>query len=79
MAYDSEQGYTRGNKSRTGSGVATAPESAPTTSSKSHRSSSYGPSRDEIARKAYEIWKSRGCPHGQDVPHWLEAERLLTR
>ncbi len=34
-------------------------------------------SREEIARRAYEIWLSKGCPHGHDVEHWLEAERQI--
>ncbi len=33
-----------------------------------------GPSKDEIARKAYSIYQARGCPQGQDLQHWLEAE-----
>ena len=32
---------------------------------------------DEIARKAYEIWESRGCPAGCDGDHWREAETSL--
>lgn len=32
------------------------------------------PSRDEVARKAYSIYQARGCPQGQDLQHWLEAE-----
>jgi hypothetical protein len=33
-----------------------------------------GPPKDEIARKAYSIYQARGCPQGQDLQHWLEAE-----
>jgi hypothetical protein len=33
-----------------------------------------GPSKDEIARKAYSIYQARGCPQGLDLQHWLEAE-----
>lgn len=36
------------------------------------------PSHDEIARRAHEIWTSRGSPSGYDIGHWLEAERELT-
>ncbi|MEX1181257.1 MAG: DUF2934 domain-containing protein [Cucumibacter sp.] len=34
--------------------------------------------KDIVARRAYEIWQSRGHPHGQDQDHWLMAERELT-
>jgi hypothetical protein len=33
-----------------------------------------GPSKNEIARKAYSIYQARGCPQGLDLQHWLEAE-----
>ena len=33
-----------------------------------------GPSKDEIARKAYSIYQASGCPQGLDLQHWLEAE-----
>ena len=32
------------------------------------------PSHDEVAGKAYEIYRKEGCPQGRDVQHWLEAE-----
>lgn len=32
---------------------------------------------DEIARRAFEIWNSRGQPSGQDMEIWLDAERSL--
>lgn len=32
---------------------------------------------DDIARRAYERWEREGCGHGNDVRHWLEAERQL--
>lgn len=35
------------------------------------------PSREDIARRAHEIWTSHGNPHGYDIGHWLEAERQL--
>ena len=34
-------------------------------------------SSDQIARRAYEIYESRGGHHGSDLDHWLEAEREL--
>ena len=32
------------------------------------------PSRDEVAKRAYYMYLKQGCPSGQDVQHWLEAE-----
>jgi hypothetical protein len=34
-------------------------------------------SRDEIARRAYEIFESRGFVHGRALDDWLQAEREL--
>jgi hypothetical protein len=31
---------------------------------------------EETSQLAYRIWQEEGCPHGRDVEHWLEAERL---
>ena len=36
-----------------------------------------GESNDDVARRAYEIFESRGRAHGSDLDHWLEAEREL--
>lgn len=30
-----------------------------------------------IAKRAYEIWLSQGCPHGAEVTNWLQAEAEL--
>lgn len=30
-----------------------------------------------IAKRAYEIWLSEGCPRGADVKNWLQAEAEL--
>lgn len=35
------------------------------------------PTHDDIARKAHDLWKDRGCPSGIDNEIWLEAERQL--
>ena len=35
------------------------------------------PSRDEIERKAYEIYEQRGCEDGHADEDWFEAEREL--
>jgi hypothetical protein len=39
--------------------------------------SSSTPTHEQIARRAYEIFIERGQPAGQDLAHWLEAERQL--
>lgn len=33
--------------------------------------------REQIAKRAHEIWVKNGCKHGQDEQNWLEAERQL--
>jgi hypothetical protein len=35
-------------------------------------------SEDEIARRAYEIWESRGCPPGDGSADWQAAVAELT-
>lgn len=30
-----------------------------------------------IAKRAYEIWLSEGCPHGAEIKNWLQAEAEL--
>ena len=49
-----------------GSSVATAPSR-----------STAGPTHEQIARKAREIWQAKGCPLGKDTQNWLEAEVQL--
>ncbi len=34
-------------------------------------------STSEIAKRAYEIWESEGCPAGREINHWLRAEAEL--
>lgn len=36
-----------------------------------------GPSHDEIAQCASELWTESGCPQGRDEAIWYEAERRL--
>ncbi len=33
--------------------------------------------REQIERKAYELYEKRGWGHGLDTSDWLEAERLV--
>ena len=35
------------------------------------------PSREEIARQAYELYVQRGGEHGKDVEDWVRAEKEL--
>jgi len=34
-------------------------------------------SREEIARRAYELFLARGSEHGRDLDDWFRAEREL--
>jgi hypothetical protein len=34
---------------------------------------------ESVARRAYELFLSRGAQHGCDVDDWLEAERQLMK
>ena len=36
------------------------------------------PSRDEIARRAYEIYVARGKVEGREMEDWIQAERELS-
>jgi hypothetical protein len=36
------------------------------------------PSREQIAGRAYEIWKLKGCPRDTAEEDWKQAERQLT-
>ena len=33
--------------------------------------------KDDIARRAYELFLARGCGDGHDLADWFEAERQL--
>jgi hypothetical protein len=35
------------------------------------------PTAEEIGVRAYEIYVSEGCPTGNDLEHWLRAEKEL--
>jgi hypothetical protein len=34
-------------------------------------------SADAISRRAYEIWEQNGKPDGNDLEHWLQAEKEI--
>lgn len=35
------------------------------------------PTHEQIAQRAYELWKREGCPEGQAIEHWRVAEQVL--
>jgi hypothetical protein len=35
------------------------------------------PTREQIEKRAYELFLTRGCEHGRDVEDWLAAEQEL--
>ncbi len=36
--------------------------------------------REEIQKEAYKVWLAQGCRHGEDLRHWLQAEKeVLSR
>ena len=36
-------------------------------------------SQDDISVCAFHIYEKRGSEHGNDIPDWLKAERLITQ
>jgi hypothetical protein len=32
---------------------------------------------ETIRLRAYEIWENEGCPNGQDLRHWQQAEQEI--
>jgi hypothetical protein len=37
----------------------------------------FGPSQDDVAKRAYSIYENQGSRPGYDVQHWQEAEAQL--
>jgi len=56
-----------------------APRAGGAAKSKSKRASKPAPTLtyEEIAARAEQIWREKGCPAGQDEQNWHEAERQL--
>ena len=50
------------------------PESSTRNSATSNR---HGPTHEQIARRAYELFLSRGANHGHHEDDWFQAEREL--
>jgi len=46
---------------------------ARTETSRSHENET--PYDQEVNRRAYELWEAAGGQHGNDLRHWLAAER----
>ena len=38
-----------------------------------------GPTENEIATVAFQLWLDSGCPIGSDQEHWFRAEAMLLR
>ncbi len=36
-------------------------------------------SREKVAQRAYQLWEAAGHPTGQDLEHWLQAEKELLK
>ena len=60
--------------SKTTEPLATGPNTAAQRNSPAPRS---GPTHEQIARRAYEIFLARGGQHGNSEADWLQAEREL--
>lgn len=56
----------------------TQSQSVPETSARNSATSNrYGPTHEQIARRAYELFLSRGAHHGRHEDDWFQAEREL--
>ena len=52
--------------------------SRPSTSDAGASASDAGPSEDAIRGLAYEKWHAAGCPEGDGVEFWLDAEKEIS-
>jgi hypothetical protein len=43
----------------------------------SYNQNSNGPTQEQIAAKAYQLYVESGCQEGRDHENWLRAEQLL--
>ena len=71
---------TAGEKSTRSKAEVTAlrpEEKAKKTSVKNTSKTEVGPSHDQIAQRAHELWLQDGAKHGDDQRYWLEAETQL--
>jgi Protein of unknown function (DUF2934) len=89
MAKSPRTGQPRGRKAaerRPVAQEAVTPEAPPSTADDYKRVAAAveatrhgGATREEIARRAYELYVARGGTHGYDIEDWLQAERELRR
>ena len=56
-----------------------ADKSTKKTDSQKKSKSAAGPSHEQIARRAHELWLQNGGQHGNDQRYWLEAEAQLKK
>src|SRR4051812_8836987 len=54
-----------------------APAAAAPTPTAAKQEAKPGPTHEQIARRAYEIYTARGADHGRHDDDWLQAEREL--
>ncbi len=62
--------------SKPANGAADSPKPARTSKKANGHAENFN-DPDAVARRAYEIYQSRGGNHGADLDDWLEAERQL--
>ena len=62
--------------SKTANGTPDSPKPARTSKKANGHADDFN-DPDAVARRAYEIYQSRGGNHGADLDDWLEAERQL--
>jgi hypothetical protein len=41
--------------------------------------SSFNDLQEKIARRAYQLYEEGGCVNGNDMDHWLKAERAILK
>ncbi len=83
MAKSARTGQNRGRRAARPAEEAVTPDTASTADDYSRVAAAIestrqgGPTREQISRRAYEIYLARGGTHGYDIEDWLKAEREL--
>lgn len=69
----------QGGPSSAAAGTASAADSTASepSASRPRTASNDAPGREDVARRAYELYLERGGRHGHDLEDWFEAERQL--